>query len=87
MAGIYVDQIPPLDYDRHLYREKQICSVANATRRDAAELLRLAADIPIRSDVQEYPLTDANLALQQLKESAIPAGAGVLRVRAPLGLH
>jgi propanol-preferring alcohol dehydrogenase len=63
-----------------LYDEKCLRSVANATRRDGAELLQLAAEIPIRTTVQTYPLERANEALLALKRSRVD-GAAVLRIR------
>lgn len=68
-----------LDYPAHLWLEKEIKSVANVTRRDVSEFLKLAAEIPIQPEVQEYPLEDANQALLELKEGKI-RGAKVLRV-------
>lgn len=68
-----------LNYPEHLWLEKEIKSVANVERRDVSEFLELAADIPIRPEVQEYPLADANRALVELKERKI-RGAKVLRV-------
>jgi propanol-preferring alcohol dehydrogenase len=68
-----------LDYDRHLWREKEIKSVANVTRRDVREFLSLAAEIPIKPETQEYTLEDANRALHELKERRI-RGAKVLRI-------
>jgi propanol-preferring alcohol dehydrogenase len=68
-----------LDYPAHLWLEKEIKSVANVTRRDIAEFLELAAEIPLRPEVQEYPLTEANLALAELKTGKI-RGAKVLRI-------
>jgi propanol-preferring alcohol dehydrogenase len=59
--------------------EKEIKSVANVTRRDIAECLELAAKIPLRPEVQEYPLALANLALEELKGGKI-RGAKVLRI-------
>jgi propanol-preferring alcohol dehydrogenase len=69
-----------LDYAKHLWMEKEIKSVANVTRRDVAEFLQLAARIPIKPEVQEYALEDANRALLELKQRRI-RGAKVLRVR------
>jgi propanol-preferring alcohol dehydrogenase len=66
-----------LDYPRHLWMEKEIKSVANVTRADVSEFLDLAAEIPIRSEVQTFPLTEANTALDQLKQRRI-RGAKVL---------
>jgi alcohol dehydrogenase, propanol-preferring len=68
-----------LDYAKHLWMEKEIKSVANVTRRDVSEFLELAARIPIKPEVQEYPLEDANRALLELKERRI-RGAKVLRI-------
>jgi alcohol dehydrogenase, propanol-preferring len=68
-----------LDYPRDLWLEKEIKSVANVTRFDVREFLRLAALIPIKPEVQEYPLEDANRALLDLKARDI-RGAKVLRV-------
>ena len=68
-----------LDYPRHLWLEKEIKSVANVTRRDIREFLQLAAEIPIRPHVQEFPLEEANRALCELKEGKIKGGK-VLRI-------
>lgn len=68
-----------LDYERHLWREKSLSTVANVTRYDVAECLRLAAEIPLRPHVTVYPLEDANRALAELKRGDI-RGAKVLRL-------
>jgi len=68
-----------LDYPTHLWMEKEIKSVANVTRRDVAEFLRLAAEIPIIPSIQLYSLEQANQALLELKQSLI-RGAKVLRI-------
>lgn len=68
-----------LDYPRHLWQEKEIKSVANVARRDIVEFLELAAQIPIRPEMQEFALQDANQALQELKGRQI-RGAKVLRI-------
>jgi alcohol dehydrogenase, propanol-preferring len=68
-----------IDYPRHLWMEKEIKSVANVTRRDVAEFLELAARIPIKPEVQEFALQDANQALVELKERKI-RGAKVLKI-------
>ncbi len=68
-----------LDYPAHLWREKEIVSVANVTRQDVSEFLALAAEIPIVPEVQEYPLEDANRALAELKARQI-RGAKVLKI-------
>jgi propanol-preferring alcohol dehydrogenase len=68
-----------LDYPRHLWLEKEIKSVANVTREDIGEFLRLAAEIPLKPEVQEYPLEQANRALTELRSKSI-RGAKVLRM-------
>ncbi len=68
-----------LDYPAHLWLEKEIKSVANVTRRDVAEFLELAAEIPLRPQIQVYPLEGANTALSELKARQI-RGAKVLQV-------
>ena len=68
-----------LDYPRDLWMEKEIKSVANITRKDVEDFLKLAAEIPIRPEIQEYALEDANKALLELKERKV-RGAKVLRV-------
>ena len=68
-----------LEYPEHLWLEKELKSVANVTRQDVREFLELAAAIPMRPEVQEFPLEDANRALVELKERKI-RGAKVLRI-------
>jgi len=79
LAGIYMTQVPPLDYERHLFHERSVRSVTANTREDGRELLREAAQIPIRPQVTVYELSDANRALLDLKQDRIN-GSGVLRV-------
>jgi propanol-preferring alcohol dehydrogenase len=68
-----------LDYPAHLWLEKEIKSVANVARKDVSDFLTLAAEIPIKPEVQEYTLEEANKALVELKERKI-RGAKVLRI-------
>ena len=68
-----------LDYPAHLWLEKEIKSVANVARRDIAEFLELAAKIPLRPEVEEYPFAEANRALAEIKAGKI-RGAKVLRI-------
>jgi propanol-preferring alcohol dehydrogenase len=79
LAGVTMTPIPELDYDRLLYWERTVRSVANFTRQDAEELLQVAAEIPIHTTVQTFPLEAANEALLALKRSEID-GTGVLVV-------
>jgi alcohol dehydrogenase, propanol-preferring len=78
LGGIHMSPIPSFDYDL-LYQERVIRSVANNTRRDGEDFLRVAAEIRIRSHVQLFSLPEANRALNALKNDAIP-GAAVLRI-------
>ena len=68
-----------LSYHEHLWMEREIKSVANITRRDIAEFLPLAAEIPIHPEISVYALSDANKALVSLKRESV-RGAKVLRV-------
>jgi propanol-preferring alcohol dehydrogenase len=77
LGGIHMSPIPSFSYDL-LYQERMIRSVANNTRQDGEDFLRVAAEIPIRTRVQIFPLAEANRALNALKNDAIP-GAAVLR--------
>jgi len=78
LGGIHMSPIPSFGYDL-LYGERMIRSVANNTRQDGEEFLKLAAEIPIRTRVHVYPLSEANQALNALKNDAIP-GAAVLKI-------
>jgi alcohol dehydrogenase, propanol-preferring len=79
LGGIHMSPIPSFPYDL-LYQERMIRSVANNTRQDGEDFLRVAAEIPIRTHVQVFSLPDANRALNALKNDAIP-GAAVLHVQ------
>jgi len=68
-----------LDYPAHLWREKEIKSVANVSRGDVNEFLALAAETGIRPEIQEFALAEANEALVELKTRRI-RGAKVLRI-------
>lgn len=68
--AIYMSPIPEMPY-RLVYGERTLRSVANATYQDGLDFLRLAAEIPIRSTIQRYPLEQANQALLDLKHSRI----------------
>ena len=81
LAGIYMSPIPEMDYVKYLYHERTLRSVANATRRDGEELLKIAGEIPIRTTTQVFPLEEANRVLKLLKDSQID-GAAVLKISA-----
>jgi alcohol dehydrogenase, propanol-preferring len=78
LGGIHMSPIPSFSYDL-LYGERMIRSVANNTRKDGEDFLRVAAEIPVQMHTQIFPLSDANRALNALKNDAIE-GAAVLRV-------
>ncbi len=79
LGGIHMSPIPSFSYDL-LYGERVIRSVANNTREDGEDFLRLAAEIPIETHVEMFSLAEANRALNSLKNDAIE-GAAVLRIR------
>jgi propanol-preferring alcohol dehydrogenase len=74
LGGIHMSPIPSFDYDL-LYQERVIRSVANNTRQDGEDFLRVAAEIPIHSQVAMFALRDANRALQELKADRINGSA------------
>lgn len=73
-AGIHMTPIPEFPY-RRIYGERSLTTAANATYDDGAELLSLAGEIPIHTEVARYPLNQANQALQDLKESRFRGSA------------
>ncbi len=79
IAGIHLSAVPALDYDRHLFHEREIRSVTANTRADAEEFLKIAGEIPIRTHTSSFGLGEANVALQMLKHDEIK-GAAVLRI-------
>jgi len=79
VAGIHLSDIPPLDYQAHLFEERQLRSVTANTRRDGEEFLTLAARLGVRATTEPYAFTDAGRALADLAHDAF-VGAAVLRV-------
>jgi propanol-preferring alcohol dehydrogenase len=77
-AGIHMSDIPSFPYEL-LWEERSIRSVANLTRRDGAEFLELAPQVPVRTHVQPFPLNAANEALAHLRGGEV-AGAAVIVV-------
>lgn len=73
------EELLKVDYSRDLWMEKEIRSVANITRKDVSDFLKLASEIPIKPEVQEFPLEDANKALLEIRQGKI-RGAKVLRI-------
>lgn len=78
LGGIHMSQIPPLDY-QWLYHERILRSVANNTRQDGEDFLRVAAEIPLKLQVELFPLAETNRVLNALKHDAI-RGAAVIQI-------
>jgi len=76
--AIHLDRIPEFDYDRLLWGERQIRSVANMTRSDARDFLKLAAEIQLQPKVTVFSLDQANEALAAVKNDAIDGAAVIL---------
>ncbi len=74
--AIHMSDVPPLSYD-DLYWERTVRSVANYTRQDAREFLELAAAIPVRADVERFPLDRVNDALARIKRGEVHGAAVV----------
>jgi alcohol dehydrogenase, propanol-preferring len=77
-AGIHMSDIPAFPYEI-LWGERRVRSVANLTRQDGEEFMQLAPQVPVRTNVQVYPLQDANTALDDLRAGRVH-GAAVLSV-------
>jgi alcohol dehydrogenase, propanol-preferring len=77
-GGIHMSDIPSFPYEI-LWEERSLCSVANLTRQDGEEFLPLAPRVPVRTEVQPFPLEEANEALARLRSGKIQ-GAAVLAV-------
>lgn len=75
-GGIHMSPIPALPYEL-LWEERTLTSVANLTRQDAREFLALAPQVPVRTEIRTYPLSDANRALTDLRSGQLQ-GAAVL---------
>jgi propanol-preferring alcohol dehydrogenase len=76
--AIHLDHIPQFDYDRLLWGERQLRSVANMTRADARDFLALAAEIGLRPKVTVFPLDQANEALLAVKNDAVDGAAVIV---------
>ena len=77
-AGIHMSDIPSFEYEL-LWGERSLRSVANLTRQDGHEFLALAPKVPVRTDVEEFPLEEANEALERMRSGRL-RGAAVLHV-------
>ena len=79
-AGIHMSDVPAFPYDI-LWGERVLRSVANLTRLDGEEFMALAPQVPVRTEIAEYPLESANQALDDLREGRV-TGAAVLSINA-----
>jgi propanol-preferring alcohol dehydrogenase len=75
-GGIHMSDLPALPYEL-LWGERVLRSVANLTRRDGEEFLALAPEVPVRTEIEEFPLESANEALARLRAGEL-RGAAVL---------
>jgi propanol-preferring alcohol dehydrogenase len=82
-AGIHMSDLPPIPY-ADLWHERSLRTVANLTRHDGEEFLRVADEVPVRSTITRYPLEDANRALDDLRHGRFE-GAAVLQVGSVAG--
>lgn len=77
-GGIHMSDIPSFPY-QILWEEREVCSVANLTRRDGEELLAVAPEVPVVTETEVFPLDQANEALSRLREGKLQ-GAAVLAI-------
>lgn len=77
IAGIHLTDIPSLNYEKHLFYEKELRSVTANTRQDGEETLKLGAEIPLKPETVTFRLAEANEALRQLKHDGF-AGTAVI---------
>jgi propanol-preferring alcohol dehydrogenase len=82
-GGIHMSDIPSFPYSL-LWEERAVCSVANLTRRDGEEFFALASRVPIRAEVQTFPLESADQALDLLRSGGL-TGAAVIDFMTPAG--
>ena len=76
--AIHLDRIPEFDYDRLLWGERQIRSVANMTRSDARDFLKIATDICLQPRVKVFSLEQANEVLAAVKNDAVDGAAVIV---------
>ena len=77
-GGIHMSDIPSFPYSI-LWEERSICSVANLTRRDGEEFMALAPKVPVRTEIETFPLEEANEALNRLRAGKIHGAAVLVR--------
>jgi propanol-preferring alcohol dehydrogenase len=80
-GGIHMSDIPSFPYAL-LWEERSICSVANLTRRDGEEFMAMAPRVPVRTEVETFPLEEANEALNRLRMGKIHGAAVLVTKRA-----
>jgi len=85
-GGIHMSDIPSFPYSI-LWEERTVCSVANLTRRDGEEFLALAPRVPVRTEIQKFPLAEANEALDQLRTGRLQGAAVLVSNLGPAGGH
>jgi len=78
LGGIHMSPIPEMPYDL-LWHERVVQSVANSTRQDVIDFMQAAAEVPVQTEVEQYPLSEANEVLLRLKRRKI-SGAAVLQI-------
>jgi alcohol dehydrogenase, propanol-preferring len=76
--AIHLDRMPQFDYDTLLWGERQLRSVANMTRADARDFLRIAAEVGLKPKVTAFQLEQANEALQAVKSDSIDGAAAII---------
>jgi propanol-preferring alcohol dehydrogenase len=76
--AIHLDQMPAFDYDKLLWGERQLRSVANMTRQDARDFLALAGELKIQQTVTTFPLDEANQALEAVKHETATGSAVIV---------
>jgi propanol-preferring alcohol dehydrogenase len=77
-GGIHMSEIPAFSYDL-LWGEREVCSIANLTREDAHEFMRIAPEVPVHTTTETFPLEQANEALDKLRSGKVE-GAAVLKI-------
>ncbi|TLS47092.1 zinc-binding alcohol dehydrogenase family protein [Streptomyces montanus] len=83
IAGIHLTEVPPLDYQRELFYEREVRSVASNTREDGREFLTLAARYDVHATTHTYPLAEAQQALQDLKAGRFDGAAVLVNEKGP----
>jgi alcohol dehydrogenase, propanol-preferring len=78
IAGIHLTDIPPLNYERHLFQERQLRSVTSNTRKDAREFLDFASEHRLKVTIHPYPLDAADQALRDLKAGRFDGAAALV---------